>query len=197
MELTKRHGMNLTDRQYRERVHARSNEKIVRELFGSDVSQEVIDRIADKKESLYRRSFAAELKEIPGLGRLLEELDREGIGCAAASNSPVENVDFVLDGLGIRKFFRVIINRDQVSEGKPNPQILLKAADGLGFEPGRCFVFEDSASGFKAARTAGMRYAAITAGTDPAELAEAFDAAGVFEDFSSITPQLCRSWLGI
>ena len=56
----------------------------------------------------------------------------------------------------------------------------------MDVEPQRCLVIEDSASGFKAARTAGMPYIAITFGADPHELTEAGDAKGVFEDFSKI-----------
>jgi len=187
LALTAKHGLNFTERDYHERIHARSNDKIVRNLFGDHAPAELIQQIADEKETLYRTSFAPHLKEIPGLKRLLEDLAAAGIPCGAASNSPRENVDFVLNGLNISRFFKTAINRDMLKVGKPDPEGLLRAAAELGLPPEKCLVFEDSSSGFKACRNAGMKYVAITIGTDPAELPEAADALIKVPDYTSLT----------
>ena len=60
----------------------------------------------------------------------------------------------VLGRLGIRPYFRVVIDRDQVTRGKPHPDLLLAAARRLGYPPEQCLIFEDSAPGFAAAREA-------------------------------------------
>lgn len=185
-DLCARYGIELDHQSYHEKIHARSNDKIVPNLFGPDVDAAFIRKIEVEKESLYRETFAPVMKETPGLTALLDKLRREEIPCAAASNSPIENVDFVLDNLGVRDYFRTVTYRDLVQVGKPNPELLLMTADGLGIEPQNCLVFEDSASGFKAARAAGMLYIAITYGADPHELTEAHDAAAIHNDFSSI-----------
>jgi beta-phosphoglucomutase len=186
LETTCRLGLNLSEKDYHEKIHARSNDKIVRNLF-DDPSEELIKKIADEKEILYRSSFAPHLKEIPGLRRFLEELEQAGIICGAVSNSPQENVDFVLDGLGLRRFFKVAINRDMVKVGKPDPEGLLRAADELGFTPDKCIAFDDSASGFRACRNAKMKYIAITAATDPVDLAETYDAVAIYNDFITVS----------
>lgn len=186
MVLTARYGMPLTERDYLEKIHARSNDRIIRGLFGDDTPAATIQRIADEKEELYRSSFAPHLREIPGLTRLLEELRRLGIPCGAVSNSPKANVDFVLDGLGIRNFFRVVIDREMLKVGKPDPEGLLRVAGELGYTPEQCLVFEDSSSGFKACRNAGMRYIAIMAETEPEELKEAYDAIALLPDFTGM-----------
>lgn len=186
MTLTKRYGLPLTERDYHEKIHARSNDRIVRGLFGEDTPSTTIQQIADEKEDLYRSSFAPHLREILGLTRLLEDLRRLGIPCGAVSNSPKANVDFVLDGLKVRNFFRVVIDRDMLKVGKPAPEGLLRAAGELGQRPEQCLVFEDSSSGFKACRNAGMRYIAITAGTEPEELKEAYDAIALLRDFTGL-----------
>ncbi len=190
LDLTARYGMPLSEQDYHEKVHARSNDKIIRNLFGDNTTPETIQRIADEKEGLYRSSFAPHLKACPGLIELLEALKTAQIPCAAASNSPIGNVDFVLDGLAIRHFFKAVVNRDMVAVGKPHPELFLKAAEGLALPPDRCVVIEDSSSGFAAARAAGMKYIVITAGADPVELAQARDAAGFFPDFTLINAAL-------
>ena len=188
LQITRRLGLNFSERDYHEKIHARSNDKIVRNLFVNP-SEELIKKIADEKEILYRTSFAPHLKEIPGLIRFLTELQQAGIAMGAVSNSPLENVDFVLDGLNLRRFFKVAINRDMVKVGKPDPESLLRAASEMGFTPQKCIVFDDSASGFRACRNAGMKYIAITAATDPVDLAETYDAAGIYPDFTTVTLQ--------
>jgi HAD superfamily hydrolase (TIGR01509 family) len=190
-ELCRRHGIELDHQSYHDKIHARSNDTIVPNLFGPDVDEAFILSIEHEKESLYRQGFGPMMKETPGLTALLNQLRENGIPCAAASNSPKANVDFVLDGLNARNFFRAVTYRDLVKVGKPDPELFLTAAAGIGVSPEQCLVFEDSASGFKAARAAGMRYVAITLGADPYELKEACDATAVVEDFTQISlPQL-------
>ena len=185
-ELCRRYGIELDHRSYHEKIHARSNDKIVPNLFGPDVDELFIRKIEAEKEGLYRQTFHPVMKENPGLTALLSTLRNNNIPCAAASNSPKENVDFVLDELKIRDYFKAVTYRDLVSVGKPNPELFLMAAKGMDIPPQRCLVFEDSASGFKAARAAGMPYIAITYGADPHELTEAHDAAVVCRDFTEI-----------
>ncbi len=188
IETTRRLGLSLSERDYHEKIHARSNDKIVGNLL-ENPSEELIKKIADEKENLYRSNFAPHLKEIPGLVRFLTELEQARIACAVVSNSPKENVDFVLDGLNLRRFFKVAINGDMVKVGKPDPESLLRAAAELGFTPDKCIVFDDSASGFRACRNAKMKCIAITAATDPVDLAETYDAVAIFNDFTTITLQ--------
>ncbi|MCI0500032.1 MAG: HAD family phosphatase [Planctomycetales bacterium] len=193
-ELCRRYGIPLDHPSYHEKIHARSNDKIVLNLFGADVDKPFIRKIEEEKEGIYRDSFRPVMQETPGLTALLEALTQRGIPCAAASNSPKENVDFILDGMNLRRYFGAVTYRDLVAAGKPDPELFLKAAEGLGVRPERCLVFEDSASGFKAARAAGMRYIAITLGADRHELTEAYDAAAIHENFSHINAEtLCET----
>jgi len=196
-DLCARYDIPLTHEAYHDKVHARSNDKIVPNLFGASVDTAFIRRIEIEKESLYRETFRPQMRETPGLTALLTALAENGVLCAAASNSPVENVDFVLDGLGLRGFFPVIFCRDDVAAGKPNPELFLKTAAGLNLPSDRCLVFEDSASGFAAARNAQMPYIAITCGTDKAELAQAHDAKLQCENFTDLTVQKLSATLGI
>lgn len=130
-----------------------------------------------------------------GLFTLLDELCNNPIPFATASISLKDNVDFVLDELGVLDYFDTITYRDLVSIGKPNPELFLRAAAGLGIAPNHSLVFEDSASGFKAAIAAGMPYIAITYETDEHELTEAHDAAAIHAVFKEITTDANRSYV--
>lgn len=187
-ELCRRYSIPLDHASYHQKIHARSNDQIVPALFGHHIDQAFVRRIEIEKENLYRETFRPVMKATPGLISLLEDLNRQSVPCAAASNSPKENVDFVLDELNIRRYFSVVTFRDLVKVGKPHPELFLKAAECLGLPPQKCLVFEDSASGFKAARAAGMPYVAITFCADPHELTEAYDAARVCADFTALAP---------
>lgn len=186
-DLCRRYGIELDHQSYHDKIHARSNDKIVPNLFGPDVDEAFIRRIEHEKESQYRETFRPVMQETPGLTALLNQLRENGIPCAAASNSPKANVDFVLDELRIRNFFQTVTCRDLVKVGKPDPELFLMAAAGIGVSPKQRLVFEDSASGFKAARAGGMGYVVITFGADPYELKEAFDATAVVQDFTQIS----------
>ena len=188
IELGKKYDLGITNEFYREHIHSRSNDKNVRLLFDQDISSEMIDKIGNEKETFYRRIYQPIIKEIAGLTDLLKALYQKHIPCAAASNSPKANVDMVLDELNIRKYFKVTIDRAQVSTGKPNPEVLLKAAAKLGLEPQKCVLFEDSLSGFKAAQRAKMPYIVITEGADKNDLKYATSAQAIHKDFTTINP---------
>lgn len=188
-KLCRHYQIPMNDELYSQKVHARSNDQIVPKLFGEDVDEEFIKRIEYEKESLYRRTFQPMMKPTAGLPELLESLKMTGIPCGAASNSPKDNVDFVLDGLNIRSYFQAVFYRDHVQVGKPNPQVLLMTAEELGLSPQQCVLFEDSASGFKAARAAKMPYVVITEGGDPNDLPEAHDAKMICKDFTEVNIQ--------
>lgn len=81
-----------------------------------------------------------------------------GIGSAAI----MFNVDYVLDGLHIRKYIDAIISADNVVNSKPDPETFLKAAALLNIDPADCIVFEDSPKGVEAATKAGMKSVVLT-----------------------------------
>ncbi len=189
IELGRRYGFGITSEFYREKIHSKSNDKNVRTLIpGASIEQ--INSIAEEKEVIYRESYRPYIREIAGLRVLLESLFEAGVLMSAASNSPKGNVDMVIDELGIRDYFCTVIDRDQVSRGKPDPELFLRASEGMGVESERCVVFEDSISGFGAARAAGMGFIAITDGADNESLSGNEGALGVYRNFEGITVDL-------
>ncbi|MBN1816108.1 MAG: HAD family phosphatase [Sedimentisphaerales bacterium] len=187
IELGRRYGLPITPAYYKAHIHARSNDKNVAGLLGDKTTPDLIQKLSEEKEAIYREIFSPHLCEIPGLTALLMELNEAGISCSAASNSPRANVDFVLDGLGIRGFFQVVTTRCDVTVGKPDPQLYLVTAAKLGVPVEQCIIMEDSASGFQAARNAGAPFIAVTAGADPDDLPLAASASLMVRDFTELT----------
>ena len=119
--------------------------------------------LADEKEAIYREIYAPEIRPVEGLRELLERLRAAGVRCAVGSSGCKANVDFVLDGCGIREYFDARISGDMVTRCKPDPEIYLKAAAALGCEPAECVVVEDAKAGIESARRAGAgRVVALT-----------------------------------
>ena len=98
----------------------------------------------------------------------LERLRQQGYRQAIASSAPRANIAVLVHVLNIGLYFQATISADDVTKGKPNPAIFLKAATALGVSPVRCVVIEDAVAGVQAARRAGMVCLAV-ATTQPAE----------------------------
>ena len=83
------------------------------------------------------------------------------------------DLERVLDALGLRPRFDVVVTADDVRWGKPHPEVYLKAAAGLGVDPSACVVFEDAVVGVQSARAAGMRVIGVTSAHTSEELVSA------------------------
>ena len=80
---------------------------------------------------------------------------------ALASSSNRDWVDAALDALGLRRFFAETVAGDEVTRGKPDPEIYLRAAQRLNAEPNHCVAVEDAPAGIASARAAGMAVVAV------------------------------------
>ena len=119
----------------------------------ADMEAAVVTRVGELLES---RGAA-----LPGVREILALCERLGWCIALASNSPAVLCRQVLDKLDIARHFHAVVSADQVAVGKPDPAIYLLAASLLATEPADCVVFEDSPTGARAARAAGMSVVAI------------------------------------
>ena len=150
-----RHGVATTEEMLG-RMYGKRNDAIVRDFFGSGLTDEEVVRRGAAKEALYREMMAphVEASLVPGIREFLEA-HRE-YPAAVATNGETANVDLVLSGVGLRPFFPVVIDGHQVTHAKPHPEIYLRAAELLGVAPAQCVVFEDSYAGVAAGIAAGM-----------------------------------------
>ena len=93
---------------------------------------------------------------ISGARELVAQLRDEGVPIAVASSSHREWVEAALTGAGLRQYFQQTTAGDEVSMGKPSPEIYLKAAHKLGVDPIDCIAIEDAPAGVEYAKAAGM-----------------------------------------
>jgi beta-phosphoglucomutase family hydrolase len=138
------------------------HDTIIRFALGDKLTPEELEDITEKKQSTYRRMVAVNIKPLPGAIDLLKSLKKHGIKSAIASSAVPKNIDVIIKGLGIESFFQAIAWGTEVKEGKPSPQIFLRAAQKLGVKPAGCLVIEDAIAGVAAARRAGMKCIAVT-----------------------------------
>jgi beta-phosphoglucomutase len=152
----RRCGLETTEDMHR-RMYGRRNDQIVRDFFGEQLSENEVAARGFAKEALYREMIAGRIESmlVPGLREFLDR--HRDTPKAVASNAEPANVDFLLDGAGLRPYFRVVVDGHQVTRPKPYPDIFLRAAGLLGVPPAECLVFEDSHSGVEAAQAAGMK----------------------------------------
>jgi beta-phosphoglucomutase len=158
---------------FRETAGAQGRE-ILRERLGSDVTDEEIVTLAAEKDALYREMYGPHRAAIQGFDAFVTEADARGVRLAVATSAPPPNIVFTLDELDLRRHFAAVVGAADVKQGKPHPDVFLKAAEQLGAEPADCIVFEDAPMGVEAARRAGMRAVVITT-TLPADAFKEFD----------------------
>jgi len=148
-------GVQLTHEQFLKTFGLR-NDAIVPQWI-PEAAPERIEQIADAKEQLYRRLVREGGREpLPGARHWTERLAADGWLQAIASSAPRENVNVVLDVIGLASCFQAIVSAEDVTLGKPDPQVFLTAAARLGSTPARSIVVEDAPAGVEAARRAGM-----------------------------------------
>jgi beta-phosphoglucomutase len=175
---------NLSYEQVRKQMYGKNEEVIVR-IFGADhFTIQEMQEISIRKEKDYQRLFLPELKLINGLPQFLEKAALKNIPLGIASAAIPFNIDFVLDNLHIRHFFKTIVSADDVVMSKPDPEVFTLASIRIGVEPNACLVFEDSPKGVEAALRAGMNAIAITTMHEPIEFEGYTNVLGLINDYS-------------
>jgi beta-phosphoglucomutase len=155
-------GMELSYDQFLASFGQR-NDRILSAWLGADVDPARLRRIGDGKEAEYRRLAETRgLTPLPGAREWLTALRGAGWRQAIASSAPRRNVDTMLRVLHLDACLDAIVAAEDVTIGKPDPQVFLEAAGKLQVPPGRCIVVEDAAAGLEGARRAGMRSIGVT-----------------------------------
>lgn len=162
-------GGNFTYEEVKPQMYGKNPEVLVR-MFGPDrFTVKEMNRLSLEKEKKYQQEFLPYLELLPGLNNLLEAAYKKGIPMAIGSAAIPFNIDFVLDNLNIRHYFKAIVSADDVVLSKPHPETFLKAAQLLDVDPKDCIVFEDVPKGAEAANNAGMKAVILTTTHEPKE----------------------------
>jgi HAD superfamily hydrolase (TIGR01509 family) len=118
----------------------------------AEINDDVVHRVA--------AAYEEHLPLLPHAVDTVRELgERWQLGVASSSNRPI--IELVLDSMDVRDRFAAVVSSEEVTNGKPAPDVYLAVARELGVHPAACAAIEDSTNGIKAAVAAGMRTIAV------------------------------------
>ncbi len=148
-----KHNIPMTQAEL-DKIHKGTLLEMMRTVFGADVPNDELMALGQQKEALYRETYIP--NAIAGLHDFLDILKSNHYPIALATMGDWHNINFIFNALDIKHYFDIVVSGSDVTQGKPHPEIFLKAAEGLGVAPADALVFEDSMSGFEAAKRANM-----------------------------------------
>ena len=124
----------------------KKNQVIIPEILGWATDPTTITSLSNRKEEIYRELVQASgIHVLPGARELLAALLEAGIPRSIGSSTPRANLDAIFAATGLDAFFDAIACGDDVTHGKPAPDIFLLAAQRLHIPPADCLVIEDAA----------------------------------------------------
>jgi HAD superfamily hydrolase (TIGR01509 family) len=166
LELEKRTRLGFTP-EFIHQTFGMTNPSIFRRLLGDEVSDEDVERYGDLKEECYRDVARGRLRLLDGMRELLDGLTQRGVKLAIGSSGPLANLELTVSDCGLNGRFVAIASLEDITRGKPDPEVFLVAAAKAGARPARSVVFEDATVGIQAAKAAGMYAVGLTT-THPA-----------------------------
>lgn len=183
-EYITKNGLRFSKKFFDTKINARRGLEIMRTLFGDAPSNRELLARDEEREALWRKRYGPHCVPLPGLVAFLKAARAQKIKMALATSAPPKNVALVLAKTKLRKYFDHILDARGVKNGKPAPDIFLKAAKKLGTPARHCIVFEDAPNGVAAARAAGTKLVAVTTTNTKKQLAPANCFIANFENFT-------------
>ncbi len=152
-ELLARRGMDMTDAIRHRMIGRRPQEAFaaMKEVTGIP---DAIEDLMEETRRLFAEYAEQSLSCMPGLADLLQEAVAAGIPRAVATSSPRRYMEDLLNRFDLLPFFQTTLTAEDVTCGKPHPEIYLTAARRLGVSPPSMLVLEDSEAGTRAAAAA-------------------------------------------
>ena len=140
------------------------------------LSAQKLQELIERKADYYQEAISNHVTVFPGVKNLVTDL-AQTLPLAVASGALRHEIETILKTLGLLDHFRAIVATEDVTQGKPEPEIYLKALaalnahgdNGIPIGAADCVVIEDSKEGIRGARRAGMKCLAVT-NSHPAEL---------------------------
>lgn len=192
-------GKPLTKEQFKESFGMRNVMCIPYVFHWADADDhETIHALGERKEELYRELLAADgIEPLPGVVALLESLAAAGVPVSLGSSTSRKNIEVCFAATGLAPFFGSnYTGAEDVTRGKPAPDVFLEAARKIAREPGRCLVVEDAHVGIEAALAAGMRALAVTT-THPRESFLESGAARIVDSLVEVDAAVVRELLAL
>ncbi len=175
-------GANLSIERVKHECYGKNNELLER-IFPNKFSEKEKNKMSLEKETEYQKEFKPHLKLIKGLENFLQSAHDAGIKMAIGSAAIKYNIDFVLDGLHLRKYFDAVVSADDVKQSKPDPETWIKCMKKLNVQPEDCIVFEDTPKGAESAANAGIQCIIITTLHNKSDFKDHKNIIGFINDF--------------
>jgi HAD superfamily hydrolase (TIGR01509 family) len=155
VEILGRHGVKISEAEAHKRFVGTTFKAMVDEL-SKERGIALPENLSDLKNARINELYRSELKLVRGVRDALEDIRNMGLSMSIASNSPKDRVKLALQLTGLLPYFKnAIVTYEDVSQGKPAPDMYLLAAKNAGAKAGNCLVIEDSITGVTAAVDAG------------------------------------------
>ncbi len=153
-ELLRRRGKEMTQELLLKMMGRRPDEAFMAMIEMMDLT-ETIDELKIESKEIFGELVNDMLAPMPGLFELLDHIESHNIPKAVATSSPRPYLEDILGRFEILHRFPMSLTAEDVTHGKPNPEIYLKSAEKLGIQPENMLVLEDSEAGTNAAAAAG------------------------------------------
>jgi len=157
--------------------------ELMTSVFGDMYTRGELKKMSDDKEVIFRDIYKSKVYPIEGLNKFLDNLKENNILLSIGSNAIRKNVLMTIEELGITNYFSSIICGDEVSRGKPDPEMYLKTLSNLKVSKNECIIFEDSIEGIEAARNADIKVVGVTS----SQSSEKLKSVGAFKTISDYT----------
>jgi len=171
-ELGRRTGLSFTA-EFIHQTFGMTNPTIFRKLLGDSLSKEEMSRYSELKEVCYRDVARGRIRLMEGVREVLDALTARGVKLAIGSSGVRANLELTVKECGLDGRFAALASLEDITRGKPDPQVFLVAAAKAGAEPARSVVLEDAPVGIQAAKAAGMYAVGLTTSHPAKALAEA------------------------
>lgn len=194
LEMAEPEGLHFTEAEFAT-TFGRTSREIIARFWGRDRYNDAeIAALDERKEAAFRRLIEDDFPAMPGAIELLRSLHGAGFRLAVGSSGPPQNVRMVIERLGAEGLFEATVTGDDVTRGKPDPEVFLLAAERLGVPPARSAVIEDAPAGVAAANAAGMASVGlVSTGRKPEDLVAA---RAVVRSLREISPSMLRELIG-
>jgi beta-phosphoglucomutase len=190
-QILRNHGLDMTDEQFGA-IFGRTNPDILAQLYPS-LKPDDYFMVIEEKEAAFREMITVDFPEMDGATQLIAALYEAGAALAIGSSGPPENVQAVLNMLPGGEHFTVVTDGNEISRGKPNPEVFVKTVHKLCLPPAKCVVVEDAPAGVMAGKAAGCPVIALT-GTALREQLSQADI--IVHSLWELTPELFKRLIG-
>jgi HAD superfamily hydrolase (TIGR01509 family) len=159
--------------------------ELMTSVFGDMYTKDELKTMTDDKEIIFRDIYKSKIYPIEGLKKFLDNLKENNILLSIGSNAIRKNVLMTIEELSITNYFSYIICGDEVSKGKPDPEMYIKTLSNLNIRKDECVIFEDSIEGVTAAKNADIKVIGVTS-SQSSEILKSVGAFKTIENYTTI-----------